>query len=163
MSDLITVREYAFISVAYAGCPESTLDHAYISASAFDHLCELSASFSKHGAKVFELAGCRKLKLDQYVGIIETKCGTRIEVLPKHVDTAIDESIENVIAKERELLKKMLRVSLHLPYRDVGKANLSKFKQPIHEWIIEQFLCNFEKLIQRGLRFDYQRVQEEQK
>lgn len=163
MSDLITVREYAFISVAYAGCPESTLDHAYISASAFDHLCELSASFSKHGAKVFELAGCRKLKLDQYVGIIETKCGTRIEVLPKHVDTAMGESIANVIEKERELLKKMLRVSLHLPYRDVGEANLSKFKQPIHEWIIEQFLCNFEKLIQRGLRFDYQRVQEEQK
>lgn len=68
-----------------------------------------------------------------------------------------------MVEKERELLKKMLRVSLHLPYRDAGEANLSRFKQPIHEWIIEQFLCNFEKLIQRGLRFDYQRIQEEQK
>lgn len=163
MSDLITVREYAYISVAYAGCPESSIDHAYISAPAFDHLCELSASFSKHGAKIFELAGRRKLKLDQYVGIIETKCGTRIEILPKHIDKAVGESIESVVEKERELLKKMLRVSLHLPYRDAGEANLSRFKQPIHEWIIEQFLCNFEKLIQRGLRFDYNRIQEEQK
>ncbi|HDG7213446.1 McrC family protein [Acinetobacter nosocomialis] len=163
MSDLITVREYAYISVAHTGCPESTIDHAYISASAFDHLCELSASFSKHGAKVFELAGRRKLRLDQYVGVIETKCGTRIEILPKHVDINLNESNETAIEKERELLKKMLKVSLHLPYRDAGEASLSRFKQPIHEWIIDQFLCNFEKLIQRGLRFDYQRVQEEQK
>lgn len=163
MSDLITVREYAYISVAHTGCPESTIDHAYISASAFDHLCELSASFSKHGAKVFELAGRRKLRLDQYVGVIETKCGTRIEILPKHVDINLNESNETAIEKERELLKKMLKVSLHLPYRDAGEASLSRFKQPIHEWIIDQFLCNFEKLIQRGLRFDYHRVQEEQK
>lgn len=166
MSDLITVREYAYISVAYTGCPESTIDHAYISSFAFDHLCELSASFSRHGAKVFELAGRRKLRLDQYVGVLETKCGTRIEILPKHVDiepNESNESNETVVAKERELLKKMLKVSLHLPYRDAGEANLSRFKQPIHEWIIDQFLCNFEKLIQRGLRFDYQRVQEEQK
>lgn len=163
MSDLITVREYAYISVAHTGCPESTIDHAYISESAFDHLCELSASFSKHGAKVFELAGRRKLRLDQYVGVIETKCGTRIEILPKHVDINLNESNETAIEKERELLKKMLKVSLHLPYRDAGEASLSHFKQPIHEWIIVQFLCNFEKLIQRGLRFDYHRVQEEQK
>jgi len=163
MSDLITVREYAYLSVAYAGCPESTIDHAYISSSAFDHLCELSASFSRHGAKVFELAGRRKLRLDQYVGVLETKCGTRIEILPKHVDIETSKSNETVIAKERELLKKMLKVSLHLPYRDAGEANLSRFKQPIHEWIIEQFLCNFEKIIQRGLRFDYNRIQETQK
>ena len=75
-----TVREYAFISVANEGYT-SSLDHAYISETAFEYLCELSASFSKHGAKVFELAGRRKLKLDQYVGVIETPCGTRIEIL----------------------------------------------------------------------------------
>lgn len=41
-----TVREYAFISVAYADCPKSSLDHAYIPEKAFEHLCELAASFS---------------------------------------------------------------------------------------------------------------------
>src|SRR5690606_39550167 len=35
--------------------------------------------------------------------------------------------------------------------------------QPLHEWIITQFLTSFERLVQRGLRFDYNRVQEEQK
>ena len=157
-----TVREYAFISVAYEGCPTSSLDHAYIPEKAFEHLCDLSASFSKHGAKVFELAGRRKIKLDQYVGVIETPCGTRIEILPKHVElNGVDD--KKVIQDERELLQKMLSVSLHLPYREAGSANLNRFKQPLHEWIMTQFLASFERLVQRGLRFDYNRVQEEQK
>ena len=57
----------------------------------------------------------------------------------------------------------MLSVSLHLPYREAGSANLNSFKQPLHEWIMTQFLASFERLVQRGLRFDYNRVQEEQK
>ncbi|ANF83228.1 restriction endonuclease (plasmid) [Acinetobacter sp. NCu2D-2] len=157
-----TVREYAFISVAYEGCPTSSLDHAYIPEKAFEHLCDLSASFSKHGAKVFELAGRRKLKLDQYVGVIETPCGTRIEILPKHVELS-GANDQAVILAERKLLQKMLSVSLHLPYREAGNASLNRFKQPLHEWIITQFLASFERLVQRGLRFDYNRVQEEQK
>lgn len=157
-----TVREYAFISIAYAGCPESSLAHAYIPEKAFEHLCELSASFSKHGAKVFGLAGRRKLKLDQYVGVVETPCGTRIEILPKHVELN-GTSDQEIILAERRLLQKMLSVSLHLPYREAGCANLNRFKQPLHEWIISQFLASFERLVQRGLRFDYNRVQEEQK
>ncbi|MGE8683617.1 MAG: McrC family protein [Acinetobacter sp.] len=158
-----TVREYAFISVAYEGCPESNFDHAYITESAFEHLCELSASFSKHGAKVFELAGRRKLKLDQYVGVIETPCGTRIEILPKHIEFKEGQNKNEVVKKERELLQEMLRVSLHLPYREAGAAQLNRFRQPLHEWIISQFLASFERLVQRGLRFDYNRVQEDQK
>ncbi|EXT41162.1 mcrBC 5-methylcytosine restriction system component family protein [Acinetobacter sp. 25977_1] len=161
MSDF-TVREYAFLSVAYEGCPKSSLAHAYIPEKAFEHLCELSSSFSKHGAKVFELAGRRKLKLDQYVGGIETPCGTRIEILPKHVELN-GTSDQEIILEERKLLQKMLGVSLHLPYREAGSANLNRFKQPLHEWIITQFLAAFERLVQRGLRFDYNRVQEEQK
>ena len=157
-----TVREYAFISVAYEGCPTSSLDHAYIPEKAFEHLCDLSASFSKHGARVFELAGRRKIKLDQYVGVIETPCGTRIEILPKHVELNGTSDHELILA-ERKLLQKMLSVSLRLPYREAGSANLNRFKQPLHEWIITQFLASFERLLQRGLRFDYNRVQEEQK
>jgi 5-methylcytosine-specific restriction enzyme subunit McrC len=157
-----TVREYAFISVAYKGCPSSSLDHVYIPEKAFEHLCDLSASFSKHGARVFELAGRRKIKLDQYVGVIETPCGTRIEILPKHVELN-GTSDQELILAERKLLQKMLSVSLHLPYREAGSANLNRFKQPLHEWIITQFLASFERLLQRGLRFDYNRVQEEQK
>ena len=161
MPDFI-VREYAFISVVYEGCPQSDIEHAYISETAFNYLCDLSASFSKHGVKVFELAGRRKLKLDQYVGVVETPCGTRLEILPKHVDFG-DGNEQSIVQQERRLLQKMLSVSLHLPYREAGAADLNKFRQPLHEWIISQFLKCFEQLIQRGLRFDYNRVQEDQK
>ena len=57
----------------------------------------------------------------------------------------------------------MLRVALDLPYREAGEASLNQFIQPLHEWVITQFLKSFEGLVQRGLRFDYNRVQEEQK
>ena len=159
----VTVLEYAFICVEYAGHPPNTLDRAYIPQSAFDEICDLAASFSKHGAKVFELAGNRKIKLDQYVGIIETQCGTRIEILPKHIEISADKDKDAVIDKERQLLQNMLRVALDLPYREAGEASLNQFIQPLHEWVITQFLKSFEGLVQRGLRFDYNRVQEEQK
>lgn len=159
----ITVREYAYLCVEYANHPKNSLDSAYISQSAFDAICDLSATFSKQGAKVFELAGRRRIKLDQYVGIIETACGTRIEILPKHIVVDEEQKIEEIIKKERLLLQAMLRTTLDLNYREAGEASLNKYVQPLHEWIIKQFLKCFESLIQRGLRFDYNRVQEDQK
>ena len=159
----ITVREYAYLCVEFANHPSNNLDCAYISQSAFDAICDLSASFSKHGAKIFELAGRKKIKLDQYVGIIETECGTRIEILPKHIVVGEEQSVEEVIEKERLLLQCMLRTALDINYREAGEASLNKFVKPLHEWIIKQFLKCFENLVQRGLRFDYNRVQEQQK
>lgn len=157
-----TVREYAFISTASEGCPQSSIDHAYVPESAFNALCTLASTFSQQGARLFEIAGRRKLKLDQYVGVIETPCGSRIEILPKHVElNGIND--QEIVPQERKLLQKMLSVSLHLPYREAGSASLNRFRQPLHEWIIQQFLISFEHLVQRGLRFDYNRVQEEQK
>lgn len=158
----ITVREYAYLCVEYANHPKNSLDSAYISQSAFDAICDLSATFSKQGAKIFELAGRKRIKLDQYVGVIETPCGTRIEILPKHIVVDKDQQVDDVIQKERMLLQAMLRTALDLNYREAGEASLNKFVQPLHEWIIRQFLKCFESLVQRGLRFDYNRVQEDQ-
>lgn len=160
---IFTVREYAFISIAYEGCPESSLEHAYISESAFNHLCKLLGSFKADGTRLFELAGRKKIKLDQYVGIIETPCGVIIEILPKHIEITSIEDKQEIINKERNLLQNMLKVSLHLPYREAGSANLKNFRHPLHEWVITQFLKAFKTLVQKGLRFDYNRVQEDQK
>lgn len=35
---------------------------------------------------LLQLEGRRSLKWDSYVGVIETPCGTRLEILPKHVE-----------------------------------------------------------------------------
>lgn len=157
------VREYALISVEYQDCPASNLDHAYVSQSAFDALCDLAAEFSRSGAKLLVLAGRKSLKLDQYVGVIETPCGTRLEILPKHIElqSGVDHQ-QQVLYKARQLLQDMLNVALSLKARDVGAASLQHFNYPIYDWVMQQFLVLTQQLIQQGLRFDYQRVSETQ-
>lgn len=78
---LITIREYARLTTE-AVMP--SLDEAQISNSAFDWLCELSACFNRGGATLLQVEGRRSLKWDSYVGVLETPCGTRLEILPKH-------------------------------------------------------------------------------
>ena len=97
------------------------------------------------------------MRLENYVGVIETPCGTQLEILPKHTDA--DETIEN----SRALLLKMLTCALNLPTREVGKAHLQLFRAPLSEWIISQFLQALDHLVKRGVRFEYKRVDEVQR
>ncbi|UZJ61777.1 McrC family protein [Pseudomonas sp. KU26590] len=149
----IVVREYARLTTDEV---ENSLDRACISASAFDWLCKINASFTKAGSTLVQVEGRRWLKLDSYVGVVETPCGTRIEILPKNTDRTdcLDES--------RQLLRKMLQRALKLPTRELGPTSISDFKSPLTEWVIGQFLAHLDHLIKRGVRFDYRRVEEEQ-
>jgi 5-methylcytosine-specific restriction enzyme subunit McrC len=133
------------------------LDRAHVSASAFDWLCELSSRFSKAGAALVQVEDRRWLKLDNYVGVLETPCGTRIEILPKHFEEG------DCIQQSRALLRLMIQKSLKLPTREVGATALQRFDTPLTEWVISSFLQALDHLIKRGLRFDYQRVEEEQR
>jgi 5-methylcytosine-specific restriction enzyme subunit McrC len=150
----ITVREYARLTTEVVATP--SLDRAQISVTAFDWLCQLSESFSKSGAALVHTEGRRWLCLDNYVGVIETPCGTCIEILPKHVEG------ENCARKSRQLLCSMIGEALHLPRREAGVANLELFDAPLSEWVIAQFLEKLDHLVKRGVRFDYCRVEEEQ-
>ncbi|MET4017195.1 5-methylcytosine-specific restriction enzyme subunit McrC [Bradyrhizobium sp. S3.2.12] len=90
------------------------------------------------------------------MGVIETPCGTRLEILPKHYDG------QDSIARSRALLRKMIQSSLDLPVREAGQADLQLFDAPLSEWVIGRFLLLLDDLVKRGIRFDYQRVDEEQ-
>ncbi|WP_122466671.1 McrC family protein [Pseudomonas viridiflava] len=151
----ITVREYARLTTSHIHSP--TLDIAQVSTSAFDWLCELNARFSKAGAALVQIEDRRWLKLDNYVGALETPCGTRIEILPKHFEDG------DCIQQSRALLKRMIQKSLDLPTRKVGAAALQRFDAPLTEWVMSSFLDALDHLIKRGMRFDYQRVEEEQR
>ncbi|QVI84597.1 McrC family protein [Pseudomonas viridiflava] len=151
----ITVREYARLTTSHIHSP--TLDIAQVSPSAFDWLCELNARFSKAGAALVQIEDRRWLKLDNYVGALETPCGTRIEILPKHFEDG------DCIQQSRALLKRMIQKSLDLPTRKVGAAALQRFDAPLTEWVMSSFLDALDHLIKRGMRFDYQRVEEEQR
>src|SRR5690606_24662244 len=103
------------------------LDHICVPTSVFDYLCELSSQAKKNGTAIFELEGRRKIKVDNYVGIIQTPCGHTIEILPKHVE--IEEQDQRTVAllKERQLLRKILLTLWKLPSpREAGAASLDK-------------------------------------
>nr|WP_306277402.1 MULTISPECIES: McrC family protein [Pseudomonas] len=136
---------------------EPTLDVAQLSQSAFDWLCELSASFSRNGATLLQVDGRHALKWDSYVGVVETPCGTRLEILPKHHEQG------DCLLKSRQLLRKLIQQALQLKPRDASVASLELFDAPLSEWVMGQFLTELDLLVKRGVRFDYQRIEEEQR
>lgn len=152
MSTPVTVREYAWLGVDPG---THSLDYGKVSESAFGYLCRLSEDFSRTGARLAQLNGRRQLRLDNYVGVVRTPCGTTIEVLPK-IHGASDS-----ISASRELLRKLIGAALSLPVREVGEASLQSFEAPLSEWVIRQFLGHLELLVKRGVRFDYLTVEEE--
>lgn len=155
MNSLIVVREYARLTT----CPvESTgLDRATVTKSAFDYLCRLAHQFRANGIQLLEVEGSQWLRLDNFVGVLETPCGTTLEILPKHHD------IESSAETSRALLARMIQAALDLPARQVGSADIALFRAPLSEWVRRQFLQALEHLLKRGMKFDYLRVEEEQR
>ncbi|MRJ23417.1 restriction endonuclease [Pseudomonas haemolytica] len=154
MNAAVTVREYAWLTT---DAIESSLDRAQISPSAFKWLCDLNESFTKAGTALAQIAGQCWLKLDNFVGVLESPCGMRLEILPKHFEQG------DCIALNRQLLCKMIQTSFNLKTRRVGPADLTLFDAPLSEWVMLQFLLELDHLVKRGLRFDYHRVEEEQR
>ncbi|WLG45724.1 McrC family protein [Pseudomonas sp. FP1740] len=153
MSTNVIVREYARLTTAPV--PPGNLDCAHISETAFDWLCDLSASFNRAGATLLQVEGRQSLKWDSYVGVIETPCGTRLEILPKHFEQG------DCVLKSRTLLRKLIQAALFLKPRQVSVTALELFDAPLTEWVIGQYLNELDALVKRGIRFDYTRVEEE--
>jgi len=151
----VIVREYARLTTAAVA--RVSLDEARISESAFDWLCQESARLRGFGASLVQMDSRRWLRLDNYVGVIETPCGTRIEILPKC-------SMEGDDPRDaRRLLRKMLTRCLDLTTRETGPTDLQTFDAPLTEWVMRQFLQALDALVKRGLRFGYHAVQDEQR
>ncbi|PZO20000.1 MAG: restriction endonuclease [Burkholderiales bacterium] len=151
-SRTVSVREHAWLCTDPVA---ATLDCAQVSESAFDYLCRLSERFSRGGARLLQVEGRRRLKLDNFVGVIQTPCGTTLEIVPKH------HAEGGSLSEARALLRKLLLALMDLPTREVGAASLQLFDAPLSEWVMGRFLQELDTLVSRGLRFEYQRVDEE--
>ncbi len=152
---LLTIREYARLTTAEVVADD--LDCVQIAENDFNWLCELSSTFNKGGATLLQLEGRNSLKWDSYVGVLEMPSGTRLEILPKHFEGG---DCKN---KSRKLLVKMIKNALSLKPRQATVTGLELFDAPLTEWVMGQFLAELDHLIKRGIRFDYQRVEEEQR
>lgn len=151
----VVIREHARLTTGHIDGPAS-LDVASVSDSAFEWMCAESARLRSAGAPLVLLEDRRWLRLDNYVGVVETPCGTRIEILPKSFDDADD------APKARALLRRMLSRCLHLRPRETGPASIQSFDGPLTEWVIRQFLEALDAVVKRGLRFDYHTVRDQQ-
>ena len=87
------------------------------------------------------------LQAQNYVGVIQTKDGTTIEILPKIKN--FDEQ------KSKEILIKMLKTLRKSPFKHFNTANLKTSKMPLLEIFISMFLEELSKLIQKGIKSDY--------
>ena len=98
-----------------------------------------------------------KLQVKNYVGIIETPCGTCIEVLPKIYKNETEEEQR----KSKELLWKMLSVVYDLKSLEATEASLEKHSGRLIDILISAFLKIVSSIVHRGLRSDYVRIQAE--
>lgn len=100
-----------------------------------------------------------KLRAQNYVGIIETRKGTVLEILPK-VDFGKSrgtEEKESIEEKTREIFFKMLRAWRGLKSAQFNEANIRDVRNfNMWEVFIRLFLTNLVLLTQRGLARGYQ-------
>jgi len=100
------------------------------------------------------------LQAQNYVGVIQTKNGTTIEILPKlsNVKDIKDDNEKIIKSKDdisKEILIKMLKTLKKSPFKNFNMANLKSSKMPLLEIFITMFLEELTKLIQKGLKSDY--------
>ncbi|MGJ0310153.1 McrC family protein [Aliarcobacter cryaerophilus] len=87
------------------------------------------------------------LQAQNYVGVIQTKDGTTIEILPK-IKNATTE-------KSKEILISMLKTLKNSPFKNLSVANLKSSKIPLFEIFISMFLEELTVLVRNGIKSDY--------
>ena len=85
-----------------------------------------------------------------YVGVITTKDGTEIEILPK-LTLAGDNSDQAV----RKVFLTMLRTVQEAPFKTFRTAHLNTSRMRLLDLFVRMFLDEAHRLIQRGLKSDY--------
>jgi len=87
------------------------------------------------------------LQAQNYVGVLQTKDGITIEILPK---------IRELDRKtSKEILIKMLKTLKKSPFKNFNMAHLKSVNIPLLEIFITMFLNELSKLIKKGIKSDY--------
>jgi len=151
----ISLREYGILTTKTV---ESSLGVCTIDIADFEWIELTNAKLSEDQTPfikpVFKF-GERCLRVTNYVGVIETPSGTRIEILPKVFDN------QDTVAQCRKRLEKMILLAYDIKNKDFSDASLQTFEQPLLECLIARFLAQTNRLIKQGLRSDYVRIENE--
>ncbi len=103
--------------------------------------------------------GKNRLKARNYVGLIQTKSGFCLEILPKTFRLANEnegfKKHQDKINEAKDLLLKMLQTLKNLPFKQSHIANLKTQNAPLLEIFVMMFLNEVEMLIKKGLKSNY--------
>ena len=92
--------------------------------------------------------GGKFIQARNYVGVLQTKGGLTIEILPKIAD-------KNDAEKSKKVLIKMLRTLKNFPFKSSNLASLKTQNLPLLEIFISMFLFELEALVKKGIKSDY--------
>ena len=97
--------------------------------------------------------GGKFIQARNYVGVLQTKSGLGIEILPKIAD-------KNNTERSKTVFIKMLRTLKNFPFKSSNLANLKTQNLPLLEIFISMFLCELEALVKKGIKSDYVALEE---
>ena len=116
-----------------------------------DEDIEIDSAFLVHRKK-----GKDFIRVKNYVGVIETRDHTSIEILPKiYLEKTKDE-----VGNTRKVFLRMLRHLKNSPFKSIDNAFLKTTKFPLLEIFIYTFLAELEVLVKRGIRKHYVNINE---
>ena len=114
---------------------------------------QLNPDFEK-AFTVFKKRGVRCIRVKNYVGVIETKDGVVVEILPKTFKQ--NENRDASIEEARSILLKMLKSLKNSPFINLSNAHIGATKNfPILEVFITNYLVELEALLNKQLKGDY--------
>ena len=97
--------------------------------------------------------GGKFIQARNYVGVLQTKSGLTIEILPKIAD-------KNDTDKSKAIFIKMLKTLKNFPFKSSNLASLKTQNLPLLEIFISMFLCELEALVKKGIKNDYVALEE---
>ena len=142
-------KEFILKEFEYLQYEDNTKDN-FIKKETFDSLEKFVLENEKTAQylKITTKNGFGKvLQAQNYVGVIQTKDGTTIEILPK-IKNATTE-------KSKDILIKMLKTLKNSPFKNLSVANLKSSKIPLFEIFISMFLEELTVLVRNGIKSDY--------
>ncbi|UTM56693.1 McrC family protein [Photobacterium sp. CCB-ST2H9] len=148
---VVTIREYGLL---VNGGNESSIDCHSIPRKAFEWLLVNGRGNNQESVdliKVKKYGSSIALQVINYVGLLETPCGTRVEILPKIMEEGDVDGLKSVLLK---MLSTVQKLKLH----SFENSNLQTLDRPLFEILIGYFLQEVANLIKKGIRNQYTRV-----
>ncbi len=159
-SQLYHICEYGVIKCLSDYQGNNSLQELFLPKNHFDTLYDFisqnqdDSSDAERPFSLFSKGSRKHIKVKNYVGVIETKNGLTIEILPKiHLDT---KNSSEELTETKRIFLKMLKHLKNSPFVNISNAHLDAKKDfPILEVFIKSFISEAEKLLNRGIKHNY--------